>query len=134
MFGDEGMVRNMGPRSRPEKSAREVGPRSRLEKRLQLPVPHIVHNNDSWGVIRQGQPAALDLEFHTSLAGTDHAAIICGFDCHNERVDDARESAAAIERARVQTACGDRLPHEVRFAPGSAGVRQREPPRIRGKA
>lgn len=70
-------------------------------RRLQLPVLNIVHNNESWGVIRQGQRAALDFEFHTSLAGTDYAAIARGFGCHGERVDDAREIPAAIERARA---------------------------------
>jgi acetolactate synthase-1/2/3 large subunit len=70
-------------------------------RRLKLPVINVIHNNASWGVIRMGQRKAYDFEFHTSLEGSDYAAIARGFGCHGEVVDDAREMAAAIERARA---------------------------------
>ncbi len=70
-------------------------------RRYRLPVVTIIHNNESWGVIRQGQRMALDFEFATSLAGTDYAAIARGFGCHGEVVVDAGEIPAAIERARA---------------------------------
>ena len=70
-------------------------------RRLRLPVINVIHNNEAWGVIRMGQRMALGFEFHTSLAGTDYAAIARGFGCHGERVDDASEIPAALERARA---------------------------------
>ena len=68
-------------------------------RRHGLPVVTIVHNNESWGVIRAGQRKSLDFEFGTSLAGTDHAAIARGFGCHGERVESADEVAQALARA-----------------------------------
>ena len=70
-------------------------------RRLRLPVVNIIHNNEAWGVIRMGQRMALNFEFHTSLAGTDYAAIARGFGCHGEVVVDALEIPAALARARA---------------------------------
>ena len=63
-----------------------------------LPVVTIVHNNECWGVIRQGQKMA-GFEFGTSLEGTGHTAIARGFGCHGETVERAEAIAPAIERA-----------------------------------
>jgi acetolactate synthase-1/2/3 large subunit len=74
-------------------------------RRLKLPVVNIIHNNAAWGVIRMGQRMALNFEFHTSLDGTDYAAIARGFGCHGEVVEDADDIPAALERA-----CASGLP------------------------
>lgn len=70
-------------------------------RRYGLPVVNIIHNNESWGIIRQGQRNQLGFELGTSLEGTDYAAIARGFGCHGETVDDARQIPAAMERARA---------------------------------
>ncbi len=70
-------------------------------RRLKLPVVSVIHNNASWGVIRAGQRKGLDFEFHTSLEGTDYAAIARGFGCWGETVTDAQDIAAALARARA---------------------------------
>ncbi len=67
-------------------------------RRYQLPVVTVIHNNESWGVIRQGQSKQFGFEFGTGLEGTDYAAIARGFGCHGERVSDVDEVAPAIER------------------------------------
>ena len=70
-------------------------------RRLALPVVTVIHNNASWGVIRAGQRKAYDFEFHTSLEGTDHAAIARGFGCFGETVRNANDIPAALDRARA---------------------------------
>ena len=70
-------------------------------RRYGLPVVNVIHNNASWGIIRQGQRMQLGFELGTSLEGTDYAAIARGFGCHGETVDDATQIAPAIERARA---------------------------------
>ncbi len=70
-------------------------------RRAKLPVINVIHDNEAWGVIRMGQRKSLDFEFHTSLAGTDYAAVARGFGCHGELVHDANDIAAAIDRARA---------------------------------
>jgi len=67
-------------------------------RRSGLNVVVVIHNNEAWGVIREGQRKA-GFEFGTSLAGTDYAAIARGFGCHGERVEHPRDFAAAFERA-----------------------------------
>jgi acetolactate synthase-1/2/3 large subunit len=67
-------------------------------RRYQLPVVTVIHNNESWGVIRQGQSKQFGFEFGTGLEGTEYAAIARGFGCHGERVSDIDEVAPAIER------------------------------------
>ena len=67
-------------------------------RRYQLPVVTVIHNNESWGVIRQGQSKQFDFELGTGLEGTDYAAIARGFGCHGEQVSDLEEVARAIER------------------------------------
>jgi thiamine pyrophosphate-dependent acetolactate synthase large subunit-like protein len=70
-------------------------------RRQGLPVVNIIHNNASWGVIRQGQRMQLGFEFGTSLDGTDYAAIARGFGCYGEVVEDATHITAALGRARA---------------------------------
>ena len=70
-------------------------------RRYGLPVINFIHNNASWGIIRQGQRMQLGFEMGTSLEGTDYAAIARGFGCHGEVVEDAAQIPAAIERARA---------------------------------
>lgn len=70
-------------------------------RRYGLPVVNIIHNNASWGIIRQGQRMQLGFEMGTSLEGTDYAAIARGFGCHGETVDDAAQIPAALARARA---------------------------------
>jgi thiamine pyrophosphate-dependent acetolactate synthase large subunit-like protein len=68
-------------------------------RRYRLPVVSVVHNNAAWGVIRAGQRAQHDFEFHTGLEGTDYAAIARGFGCHGERVERVEDVAPALQRA-----------------------------------
>jgi thiamine pyrophosphate-dependent acetolactate synthase large subunit-like protein len=69
-------------------------------RRLSLPVVNIIHNNESWGVIRLGQRMSHGFEFGTSLEGTDYAAIARGFGCHGEVVTRATDIPDALQRAR----------------------------------
>jgi thiamine pyrophosphate-dependent acetolactate synthase large subunit-like protein len=68
-------------------------------RRYRLPTLVIIHNNEAWGIIRQGQKNARDFEFGTSLAGTDYAAIARGFGCYGERVNNVAQVAPAMARA-----------------------------------
>ncbi|TFZ01251.1 thiamine pyrophosphate-binding protein [Ramlibacter rhizophilus] len=68
-------------------------------RRYKLPVLTVVHNNQAWGIIRQGQKAALDFELGTALEDTDYAAIARGFGCHGERLTQVAQVAPAIARA-----------------------------------
>jgi acetolactate synthase-1/2/3 large subunit len=67
-------------------------------RRYQLPIVTVIHNNESWGVIRQGQSKQFGFELGTDLEGTEYAAIARGFGCHGECVSDIDEVAPAIER------------------------------------
>lgn len=58
----------------------------------------VVHNNQSWGVIRQGQRAR-GFDFGTDLAGTDYAAIARAFGCHGERIERVEQIQPALARA-----------------------------------
>jgi acetolactate synthase-1/2/3 large subunit len=69
-------------------------------RRYRLPVVTIVHNNESWGIIRAGQRAQFDFELGTSLAGTDYADIARGFGCFGATVKQPSDFAPALERAR----------------------------------
>lgn len=68
-------------------------------RRYRLPVLTVIHNNQSWGIIRAGQRKALDFELGTALDETDYAAIARGFRCHGETVTRADEVGPAIARA-----------------------------------
>jgi thiamine pyrophosphate-dependent acetolactate synthase large subunit-like protein len=70
-------------------------------RRYGLPVVNVIHNNASWGIIRQGQRMQMGFELGTALEGTDYAAIARGFGCHGEVVEDAAQIAAALQRARA---------------------------------
>ncbi len=67
-------------------------------RRYGVNVVTVVHNNEAWGVIRQGQKKA-GFEFGTDLAGADYAAIARGFGCHGERIEAPEEIGPALERA-----------------------------------
>ncbi len=67
-------------------------------RRYRLPVVTVIHNNESWGVIRQGQSKQFGFELGTDLEGTEYAAIARGFGCYGERVSDVDDVAPAIER------------------------------------
>ncbi len=68
-------------------------------RRHALPVVTLIHNNESWGIIRAGQRNQGGFELGTSLAGSDYAAIARGFGCHGETLTRADEVAGAIGRA-----------------------------------
>jgi acetolactate synthase-1/2/3 large subunit len=68
-------------------------------RRYALPVMTVIHNNESWGIIRAGQ-RALDFELGTSLAGTDYAKIASGFGCFGATVKQPGELARVLEEAR----------------------------------
>ena len=68
-------------------------------RRHALPVITIIHNNESWGIIRAGQRNQGGFELGTGLEGSDYAAIARGFGCHGETVTRADETAGAIGRA-----------------------------------
>ena len=68
-------------------------------RRYGLNVITLIHNNESWGIIRSGQRAQLNFEMGTSLAGCDYAAIARGFGCYGEVVERAADVAGAIGRA-----------------------------------
>ncbi len=104
-------------------------------RRYQLPVVTVIHNNESWGVIRQGQSKQFGFELGTGLEGTDYAAIARGFGCHGEHVSDVDDVAPAIERGLASGLpsvidCRTRfVPHPAMAAFGSMnrfGSRRRE--------
>lgn len=68
-------------------------------RRANLPVVTLIHNNESWGIIRFGQKAQFDFEMGTDLAGCDYAAVARGFGCHAATIDHADEVAPALARA-----------------------------------
>jgi acetolactate synthase-1/2/3 large subunit len=70
-------------------------------RRYALPVITVIHNNESWGIIRAGQKNQFGFEMGTGLEGSDYAAIARGFGCHGETVRQPGEVAGAIERALV---------------------------------
>jgi thiamine pyrophosphate-dependent acetolactate synthase large subunit-like protein len=68
-------------------------------RRYGLRVVNIIHNNASWGIIRQGQKMQFDFELGTGLEETDYAAIARGFGCHGDTVTRPQDVAPALERA-----------------------------------
>jgi acetolactate synthase-1/2/3 large subunit len=67
-------------------------------RRYGLAAITVIHNNESWGVIRLGQERS-GFELATGLAGSDYAAIARAFGCHGERIERPDEVAPALERA-----------------------------------
>jgi len=67
-------------------------------RRENLPVISLIHNNEAWGVIREGQ-AVQGFDFATSLSGTDYAAIARGFGCFGARVEHPDDLPAAFAAA-----------------------------------
>ena len=68
-------------------------------RRHRLPVVSIIHNNQSWGIIRAGQRNQLGFELGTDLGGSDYAAIARGFGCFGASVTRPEEVAPAIAAA-----------------------------------
>jgi thiamine pyrophosphate-dependent acetolactate synthase large subunit-like protein len=66
--------------------------------RYGLRAVHVIHDNQSWGVIAAGQ-RRLGFELGTELAGVDYAAIARGFGAHGERIATAQEAGPALARA-----------------------------------
>ena len=101
-------------------------------RRYQLPVVTVIHNNESWGVIRQGQSKQFDFEFGTGLEGTDYAADRSRVRLpRRTRVGCRRSGAGDRTRPGERPSLGDRLPHPIRPPPGDGGVRKHEPLRFR---
>jgi len=67
-------------------------------RRYGLNVINIIHNNASWGIIKNGQERH-GFELGSSLEGTDYAAIAQAFGCFGERVTQETEIVPALERA-----------------------------------
>lgn len=87
-------------------------------RRHALPVITIIHNNEAWGVIRQGQRQQ-GFEFGSGLAGTDYAAIARGFGCHGETVTEAGQVKPALQRA-LESGLPAVLDCRTRFVPHPA--------------
>ena len=68
-------------------------------RRYRLPVIHVIHNNQSWGIIKAGQSRA-GFDLGSDLSGTDYAAVAHAFGCHGERVTIAEEIIPALRRAQ----------------------------------
>jgi thiamine pyrophosphate-dependent acetolactate synthase large subunit-like protein len=88
-------------------------------RRNGLAVVTIIHNNESWGIIRSGQRKQLDFELGTSLAGTDYAAIARGFGCFGEQVTHAEGLAPALARG-LESGLPVVLDCRTRFVPHPA--------------
>ena len=68
-------------------------------RRYRLPVIYVIHNNQSWGIIKAGQSRA-GFDLGSDLSGTDYAAVAHAFGCHGERVTIAEEIIPALRRAQ----------------------------------
>jgi thiamine pyrophosphate-dependent acetolactate synthase large subunit-like protein len=66
--------------------------------RYGLRVVHVIHDNQSWGVIAAAQSRA-GFALGTDLEGTDYAAIARGFGAHGERITRPEQLAPALARA-----------------------------------
>jgi thiamine pyrophosphate-dependent acetolactate synthase large subunit-like protein len=66
--------------------------------RCGLPVVHVIHDNQAWGVVGHSQKR-LGFALGTELGGTDYAAIARGFGAHGERVESVEEIGPALGRA-----------------------------------
>ena len=86
----------------------------------------MIHNNESWGVIRQGQSKQFGFELGTALEDTTTPPSR-GSGCHGEQVSDVDGVAPAIDAPREWVALGDRLPNPFRPSPRDGGVREHEP-------
>lgn len=87
-------------------------------RRQRLPVVVVIHNNASWGIIREGQRKA-DFELGTALDGTDYAAIARGFGCHGAVVERPGELAHALQQA-LASGLPAVIDARVRFVPHPA--------------
>jgi acetolactate synthase-1/2/3 large subunit len=67
-------------------------------RRHGLAAVHVIHDNQSWGVIRLGQSRG-GFDLGTSLEGADYAAVARALGCHGEHVDRPDQVAAALDRA-----------------------------------
>ncbi len=67
-------------------------------RRYGLAAVNVIHDNQSWGVIRLAQDRG-GFELGTALEGTDYAAVAQALGCHGEVVERPEEVAPALERA-----------------------------------
>ncbi len=67
-------------------------------RRYRLPVIHVIHNNQSWGIIEAAQ-RRVGFELGSELSGSDYAAVARALGCHGERVTMAAEILPALRRA-----------------------------------
>ena len=67
-------------------------------RRHGLAAVNVIHNNESWGVIRMAQGRG-GFELGTALGATDYAAVAQALGCHGERIERAEEVAPALDRA-----------------------------------
>jgi thiamine pyrophosphate-dependent acetolactate synthase large subunit-like protein len=67
-------------------------------RRHGLAAVHVIHDNQSWGVIRMAQGMG-SFELGTGLEGTDYAAVARALGCHGETVTRPEEVAPALDRA-----------------------------------
>jgi len=67
-------------------------------RRHGLAAVHVIHNNESWGVIRMAQGRG-GFELGTGLEATDYAAVARALGCHGERIERSEEVAPALDRA-----------------------------------
>jgi acetolactate synthase-1/2/3 large subunit len=94
-------------------------------RRYGAKVITVIHNNQSWGVIRAGQRAR-GFDFGTDLSGTDYAAIARAFGCHGERIERIEQIGPALARAAdsdlpaVIDALVDFVPHPMLGAFGAS--------------
>jgi acetolactate synthase-1/2/3 large subunit len=67
-------------------------------RRHRLAAVTVIHDNQSWGVIRLAQGRG-DFDLGTALEDTDYAAVARALGCHGERIDRPDEVAPALHRA-----------------------------------
>lgn len=67
-------------------------------RRYKLAAIHVIHNNQSWGIIKAGQ-AMNGFSLAADLGGSDYAAIARGFGCYGETVTRPEEVIPALGRA-----------------------------------
>jgi thiamine pyrophosphate-dependent acetolactate synthase large subunit-like protein len=67
-------------------------------RRYGLAAVNVIHNNESWGVIRMAQGRG-GFELGTALEATDYAAVARALGCHGERIERPEEVAPALDRA-----------------------------------
>ena len=85
-------------------------------RRYNLPVIHIIHNNEAWGIIKAGQLKRYGYTIGSDLSGTQYAEIAKSFGCYGERITDPDQIKPALRRA-VESGLPAVLDCLVRFEP-----------------